>query len=115
MSFEKIGLIGLGLIGGSIAKTLKRLYPDVKLYATSGHLSTVTAAYAEHTIENNELLINSLYIHKYRIINKQCVAPLIDENGFFHSEDIAVVAMERVIGERREKHFVRVGFTLYWS
>ena len=56
MSFEKIGFIGLGLIGGSIAKTLKRLYPDVKLYATSGHLSTVTAAYAEHTIENNELL-----------------------------------------------------------
>lgn len=44
-----------------------------------------------YKIENNELLINSLYIHKYRIINKQCVAPLIDENGFFHSEDIASV------------------------
>lgn len=56
MSFEKIGFIGLGLIGGSIAKTLKRLYPDKKLYATSGHLSTVSEAFEDHTIENNTLL-----------------------------------------------------------
>jgi prephenate dehydrogenase len=56
MAFEKIGFIGLGLIGGSIAKTLKRLYPEKKLYATSGHLSTVTQAYEDHTIENDRLL-----------------------------------------------------------
>ena len=56
MSFEKIGFIGLGLIGGSIAKTLKRLYPEKKLYATSGHLSTVTEAFDDHTIENSEQL-----------------------------------------------------------
>ncbi|MEY8334208.1 prephenate dehydrogenase [Lachnospiraceae bacterium 47-T17] len=56
MAFENIGFIGLGLIGGSIAKTLKRLYPEKKLYATSGHLSTVTEAYEDHTIENNTLL-----------------------------------------------------------
>lgn len=56
MSFEKIGFIGLGLIGGSIAKTLKRLYPEKKLYATSGHLSTVTEAFSDHTIENNTQL-----------------------------------------------------------
>lgn len=56
MSFEKIGFIGLGLIGGSIAKTLKRIYPEKKLYATSGHLSTVTEAYEDHTIENNTQL-----------------------------------------------------------
>lgn len=56
MSFEKIGFIGLGLIGGSIAKTLKRLYPEKKLYATSGHLSTITEAYEDHTIENDRLL-----------------------------------------------------------
>ncbi len=31
MAFENIGFIGLGLIGGSIAKTLKRLYPEKKL------------------------------------------------------------------------------------
>lgn len=56
MAFEKIGFIGLGLIGGSIAKTLKRLYPEKKLYATSGHLSTVAEAFADHTIENDTLL-----------------------------------------------------------
>lgn len=56
MAFETIGFIGLGLIGGSIAKTLKRLYPEKKLYATSGHLSTVTEAYLDHTIENDTLL-----------------------------------------------------------
>ena len=56
MSFDNIGFIGLGLIGGSIAKTLKRLYPEKKLYATSGHLSTVTEAYRDHTIENDTLL-----------------------------------------------------------
>ena len=56
MSFENIGFIGLGLIGGSIAKTLKRLYPENKLYATSGHLSTITEAFEDHTIENDHLL-----------------------------------------------------------
>ena len=56
MSFENIGFIGLGLIGGSIAKTIKRLYPEKKLYATSGHLSTVTEAFADHTIENDHQL-----------------------------------------------------------
>lgn len=53
MCFEKIGFIGLGLIGGSIAKTLRRLYPDKKLYATSGHLSTITEAFHDQTIENS--------------------------------------------------------------
>lgn len=56
MYFEKIGFIGLGLIGGSIAKTLKRLYPDKKLYATSGHLSTITEAFRDQTIENSTQL-----------------------------------------------------------
>lgn len=56
MSFEKIGFIGLGLIGGSIAKTLKRIYPEKKLYATSGHLSTITEAFEDHTIENDRQL-----------------------------------------------------------
>ena len=56
MSFDKIGFIGLGLIGGSIARTIKRLYPEKKLYATSGHLATVTEAFEDHTIENDTLL-----------------------------------------------------------
>ena len=45
MKIQKIAFIGLGLIGGSIAKTLKRVAPEIKLYAVSGHISTITLAY----------------------------------------------------------------------
>lgn len=53
---KKIGFIGLGLIGGSIARTIRRIHPDIKLYATSGHLSTVTQAYEAQVIENDRLM-----------------------------------------------------------
>lgn len=56
MDIKKIGFIGLGLIGGSIAKTLKRVYPQMKLYASSGHLSTVAQAFKAGVIENDRLL-----------------------------------------------------------
>ena len=56
MDIQKIGFIGLGLIGGSIAKTIKRIMPHIKLYATAGHASTITQAYEAGVIENNELL-----------------------------------------------------------
>ena len=34
MAFQTIGFIGLGLIGGSIAKKMKSNQPDIKIYAT---------------------------------------------------------------------------------
>lgn len=54
MSLKKIGFIGLGLIGGSIAKRLKTLYPQLILIAMAGHRSTVEQAYAQNLIENKE-------------------------------------------------------------
>ena len=30
---EKIGFIGLGHIGGSVAKTVHRIYPDIQIVA----------------------------------------------------------------------------------
>ena len=56
MDFKKIGFIGLGLIGGSLAKTIKRIYPETELIATSGHLSTITAAFEDHTACNERFL-----------------------------------------------------------
>ena len=53
--FQKIGFIGLGLIGGSIAKKIHTLYPDVTIIATAGHQETITEAYVEHLISNQNL------------------------------------------------------------
>ena len=52
MDFQKIGFIGLGLIGGSIAKKIHALYPEISLIATAGHEETIREAYEEHLIEN---------------------------------------------------------------
>lgn len=56
MSFEKVGFIGLGLIGGSIAKTIKKKYPDTTLIATARHADTIQEAHNFGTIENDTLL-----------------------------------------------------------
>lgn len=56
MPFETIGFYGLGLIGGSIAKTLKEKLPSIRLLATSGHLETVKEAHRAGVIENDTLL-----------------------------------------------------------
>ncbi|MGN0142235.1 MAG: prephenate dehydrogenase/arogenate dehydrogenase family protein [Roseburia sp.] len=52
MSFSKIGFIGLGLIGGSIAKRLKSLHPELTIIATAGHAQTITEAYGQKLIAN---------------------------------------------------------------
>lgn len=56
MSFQKIGFIGLGLIGGSIAKKIKLNQPDSVIIATAGHKETITEAYEEGLIANSRLL-----------------------------------------------------------
>lgn len=54
MSITKLGFVGLGLIGGSIAKTTKRIHPDIKIIALSGHQSTIDIAFQEGLIENQK-------------------------------------------------------------
>lgn len=55
-SIQKISFIGLGLIGGSIAKTLKRVAPQIRLYAVCRRLSAITQAYEAGIIENDTML-----------------------------------------------------------
>lgn len=54
MAIKQLGFIGLGLIGGSIVKTTKRIHPDIRIIALSGHQSTITQAYREGLIENEQ-------------------------------------------------------------
>lgn len=54
MSIQRLGFIGLGLIGGSIVKTTKRLYPKIQIIALSRHQSTISEAYQEGLIENRQ-------------------------------------------------------------
>lgn len=56
MECNQIGFIGLGLIGGSLAKTIRRIYPQTDIIATSGHRETVEAAAKEGVISNDRLL-----------------------------------------------------------
>ena len=56
MKFNKIGFIGLGLIGGSIAKKMKESQPHIHIIATAGHIETIAEAHSMGLIENEHLL-----------------------------------------------------------
>ncbi|MCM1107337.1 MAG: prephenate dehydrogenase [Blautia sp.] len=56
MKFQTIGFIGLGLIGGSIARKIKSNAPGTRIYATAHRKGTIEEAYREGLIENQELL-----------------------------------------------------------
>lgn len=51
MKPEQIGFIGLGLIGGSIAKTIHRIYPDITLIAYDVDSKSLSLAVEEQVID----------------------------------------------------------------
>ena len=55
-TFKKAGFLGLGLIGGSIAKAIKKYHPDIALIANASSERTVSAAFSDGIIENSALL-----------------------------------------------------------
>ena len=56
MKAKTIGFVGLGLIGGSIAKAILKIYPNTRILATASRASTIEAAFDERLIDNNGLL-----------------------------------------------------------
>ncbi len=56
MKTKTIGFVGLGLIGGSIAKAILKTYPNTRILATASRESTIEAAFEERLIDNNGLL-----------------------------------------------------------
>ncbi len=51
MSSQKIGFIGMGLIGGSIAKAIRHYYPDYELLAFDKNKETLALAVQEDVIQ----------------------------------------------------------------
>ncbi len=51
MSSQRIGFIGMGLIGGSIAKAIRRYYPDYELLAFDKNKETLALAVQEDVIQ----------------------------------------------------------------
>ncbi len=56
MNYKKIGFIGLGLIGGAIAKAICRVYPDSKIYAHASHKETLQEAFDTGVTENEDFI-----------------------------------------------------------
>lgn len=52
MSKFSIGFVGLGLIGGSIAKTIKRIFPDYHLTGFDSDEETLKAALSDGTLDS---------------------------------------------------------------
>lgn len=55
MNLNKIGFIGLGLIGGSIAKKIKINHPDCEIIAIANRIETILEAHAMGLITNYEI------------------------------------------------------------
>lgn len=56
LNLKKIGFLGLGLIGGSMAKAVKSAFPETEIIATAHSEGTVKAAFEDGIIANEKLL-----------------------------------------------------------
>ncbi len=51
MTFETIGFVGLGLIGGSVAKAIKRVHPEITIVGYNRNRSVLDAASADGIVD----------------------------------------------------------------
>jgi len=87
---KKIGFIGLGLIGGTLAKTIKRVYPDIEIVAYDIDLSTLEIAKKDNVVTKIATEIDSSFqdcryiflcapVHKNSLLLEKLV-PYANEN-----------------------------------
>lgn len=51
MIFHTIGFVGLGLIGGSVAKSLKRVHPEITIVGYNRNQTVLDAAVSEGIVD----------------------------------------------------------------
>ena len=56
--FERVGIVGLGLIGGYIAKTKKKKKKEIKVYGFSRRRTTLIKAKRQNIIDSYLSLIH---------------------------------------------------------
>ena len=51
MSFNTIGFVGLGLIGGSVAKSIKRVHPEITIVGYNRNQEVLDAAVRDGVVD----------------------------------------------------------------
>ncbi len=118
MDSVKIGFIGLGLIGGSIAKAIRKYYPDHEIIAFDKSRETLALAVQDNTIDTAcasidehfgscsyiflcaPVACNSAYLAQLKtIINENCILTDVGSvKTSIHEEIIALDMEENFIG-----------------
>ncbi|MCI8483694.1 MAG: prephenate dehydrogenase [Lachnospiraceae bacterium] len=93
MNSEKIGFIGLGLIGGSIAKTIRRIHPNISLIAYDVDREALSQAKREQVITTacedlTDLFADCRYIFLCAPVQKN--ADFLEKLSSFASKDCII-------------------------
>lgn len=72
---ERVTLVGLGLIGGSIAKGLRQVLPDVEIFAIDRDPATLQAALAEGVIQRGAGSIEAEWLRESPLVVVAVPAP----------------------------------------
>lgn len=62
MTPDKIGIIGLGLIGGTLAKTIRHIHPAVQILACDPNSDSLAQAKAEHVIDQGFSIVTDFAV-----------------------------------------------------
>jgi len=60
VSFPRVGIVGLGLIGGSLAKLIREIFPDTHIVAVSRNQSACAQAIAEGVLSSVDTDLSAL-------------------------------------------------------